>query len=139
MTLAVKPLYFVRDDQRAQLLAAECRSALRDLGPRAEAGGVQIDGETAIVCLARTASGTGVTISTEEGIREAAQATVAEALAQFQVMKTGGGLKRLNNAYREYRVTTSANGERVMTYAAYTEKYLASIVAVAAEHARITF
>lgn len=43
-------------------------------------------------------------------------------------MQRSGGLKSVNQSYRNYRLETSARGERVLPYAAWLDRYKADLV-----------
>jgi hypothetical protein len=61
-------------------------------------------------------------------IRDAAFVAAARIDAELAHMQRTGALKSVNQAYRKYRLETSARGERVMRYADWMQRYRAGLV-----------
>jgi hypothetical protein len=57
-----------------------------------------------------------------------ALAVAARVSTEIEQMQRSGGLKAVNQSYRNYRLETSARGERVLPYMAWLDRYKADLV-----------
>jgi len=64
----------------------------------------------------------------EDRIRADAMAVAARVDAEIARLQRAGGLKSVNASYRQYRLETSARGERVMRYADWMNRYKAGLI-----------
>ncbi len=66
--------------------------------------------------------------SSEAQLCSDALAVADRVTAEIDQMQRSGGLKSVNQSYRNYRLETSARGERVLPYAAWLDRYKARLV-----------
>jgi hypothetical protein len=82
--------------------------------------------------IERTAAMLGATIQTTSELRKAAASAVDEITARVKLANQDGELKRVNYAYKVYRLEQLAKGEKAITYKAHLETFTASLVRQAA-------
>jgi hypothetical protein len=125
-------VWICRDHDRARDLADELRRALRS--QPIEDGTEEVDRVTI-----STMQAIGVLAARPDRIQVYAERAVEKIEAQFKAMQDAGGLKSVNNSYREYRIAQTSAGLRAHGYKSFIADYLANIVRKAAQHSRITF
>jgi hypothetical protein len=86
----------------------------------------------AAIVVARVAKKLGVALLSDEQIVSEAQGVAARIEAEMTKQQANGGLKSVNRAYRDYRIETSARGERVLRYDEWMLKYKENLVRQAA-------
>jgi hypothetical protein len=69
-------------------------------------------------------------------IAEEAALVVARVTAELEKLQRSGGLKSVNEAYRNYRIEATARGERVVRYDEWMRKYKENLVRQAASALR---
>ena len=72
----------------------------------------------------------------EADLRAAALDVAARVEAEIARLQAGGGLKSVNASYRQYRLETTARGERVIRYADWMDRYKADLIREIAENLR---
>ena len=70
----------------------------------------------------------GVLLQSDHEIAEQAGAVIARIEAELQQQRACGGLKAVNQAYRAYRLDSSARGARVERYDEWMRKYRQNLV-----------
>ena len=81
------------------------------------------DAAHAATAVMRAAKRLGIALFSEQEIAAEAQKVAARIDVEMQRQKASGGLKEVNAAYRDYRIQTSARGERVLRYDEWMRKY----------------
>jgi hypothetical protein len=64
----------------------------------------------------------------DDRIRSDAMMVAARVDAEIERMQRAGELKSVNKSYRNYRLNASAQGERVLRYAEWIQRYKANLV-----------
>ncbi len=86
------------------------------------------DATRAAMAVPQAARKLGVALSSEEEIAAEARNVAARIEAELRNQQANGGLKSVNQAYRAYRLETSARGERVLRYDEWMLKYKENLV-----------
>jgi hypothetical protein len=81
--------------------------------------------ETAVLAAAHRLN---VVLQSDQEIAEEAAQVIARLEAEMQQQQRCGGLKAVNKAYRDYRLATSARGERVLRYDEWMSQYRQNLV-----------
>lgn len=132
--------WWVRDLDRASLLAAECSAEMRRLNipPRRQSAFVC---ELAIATrvIEQTALALGVLLHDDASVRAIAASAVAKLEHELQVLQGAGGMKSVNKAYREYRLAKTAAQEKYIGYSRWLFEYKANVIEAVAINSRINF
>lgn len=123
---------------RDQLNAAEtlharfwCRAAETE---RVAASAIKLfsnesnDAVRAAMAVAQAAKKRAVTLFSEEELAAEARNVAARIEAELKKQQANGSLKSVNQAYRVYRLETSARGERVLRYDEWMLKYKENLI-----------
>jgi hypothetical protein len=86
------------------------------------------DAARAAMAVPQVARKLGVALFSEGEIAAEAHNVAARIEAELQNQQANGGLKSANQAYRGYRLETSARGERVLRYDEWMLKYKENLV-----------
>ena len=86
------------------------------------------DAACAAMAVMQAAKKRDIALFTEEAIAAEAQNVAARIDAEMQKQQASGGLKSVNKAYRDYRIKTSARGERLLRYDEWMMKYKENLV-----------
>ena len=78
--------------------------------------------------VTRAANRLGVTLQTDADIIAEAKRAIARLDAEIVRQKQAGGLKSVNQSYRQYRLETSGRGERVLPYAKWMDRYKEKLI-----------
>jgi hypothetical protein len=70
----------------------------------------------------------GVVVQTDEEIAAAAASIAARVTLEMRRQQQSGELKSINQAYRSYRLETSARGERALRYDTWMQRYREDLV-----------
>lgn len=81
--------------------------------------------ESAVLAVAKKL---GIALYSEQDIADEAMKVAARVDAELQQQRASGGLKSVNQAYRDYRLQTSGRGERVQRYDAWMRQYREKLV-----------
>jgi hypothetical protein len=73
-----------------------------------------------------------VLLQSDDEIADEAALVAARVRAEMQKLQQSGGLKSVNQAYRDYRIEATARGERIVRYAEWMRKYEENLVRQAA-------
>jgi len=111
------------DDAERVAAAATMRMQRRQAGESASA-----DASFVAETIARAANKLGVALVLEEAIADEATAIVTRVDLEIARLQRTGELRSVNKAYQEYRVETSARGERVMRYRDWMNKYRENLI-----------
>jgi len=106
-----------RRETEAECIAAAAMKILRRK-PDTDAG--------AAICAA--AKKLGIAVQTDEEIAGEAMTVAARVADEMRRQQQTGELKSINQAYRSYRLETSARGERALRYDAWMARYRADLV-----------
>lgn len=69
-------------------------------------------------------------------LRADALAVAARVEAEIARLQAAGGLKSVNTSYRQYRLETTARGERALRYVDWMQRYKADLIREIAENLR---
>jgi hypothetical protein len=64
----------------------------------------------------------------EDEIRSGAMQVAARVDREIERMQRAGDLKAVNTSYRDYRLKTSARGEKILRYAEWIERYKTNLI-----------
>lgn len=107
---------------------AECvaESAMRSLRRQRSQSG----DESARACdlVIRTADRLGVSLLTNADIEQEALRALARLDEEIARQQRAGGMKSVNQSYRQYRLETTGRGERVLPYAKWMGLYKVKLV-----------
>jgi hypothetical protein len=70
----------------------------------------------------------GIAVQTDEEVAGEAAIVAARIALEMQKQQQSGGLKSVNQAYRNYRLEATARGERALRYDAWMRRYREEIV-----------
>lgn len=70
----------------------------------------------------------GIVVQTDEEIAVEAMAVAARIAREMRKQQQSGELKSVNQAYRSYRLETSARGERALRYDVWMQRYREDLV-----------
>ncbi len=73
-----------------------------------------------------------VLLQSDDEVADEAALVAARVRAEMQKLQQSGGLKSVNQAYRDYRIEATARGERIVRYAEWMRKYEENLVRQAA-------
>jgi hypothetical protein len=82
--------------------------------------------------LLRAAKRLNVDLRSDEDIAGEAAVVIARVVAEFNQMRTAGGLRPVNKSYRDYRLSAVERGERIVPYAQWMRAYQENLVRKAA-------
>jgi hypothetical protein len=82
--------------------------------------------------IERAAAMLGAPVMTASELRRAAEQAVDEIITRVKIANQDGDLKRINYAFKVYRLEQAAKGEKSITYAGHLEAFTASLVRQAA-------
>lgn len=80
------------------------------------------------MALRQAAKKLAIALLSEDEIAAEARNVAVRIEAELQKQQANGGLKSVNQAYRSYRLETSARGERVLRYDEWMRKYKENLV-----------
>ena len=86
--------------------------------------------------LINTAKRLGITLRSDDEIAREAVAVIARLEQEIAAQQRAGGLKSVNRGYRDYRLQSSARGEKVLRYAEWMARYKAKLVRDVARNLR---
>jgi hypothetical protein len=84
-----------------------------------------VHAEAAVLAAAKKLN---IALVSEQDIAHEAMNIAARVDAELQQQHAAGGLKSVNKSYRNYRLETSARGERVLRYDEWMQKYKENLV-----------
>lgn len=122
--------WWCRRAAEAERIGAAANAYLRRHAPL-EAPSTAFDaGSLALVAAAvtRAAARHNVVLHSDQQIEEAAMAAVARIDCELKRLQQSGGLRSVNKSYRDYRLQTSARGDRVARYSDWMRQYRAELV-----------
>ncbi len=87
-------------------------------------------GESSLACDAviRTARQLAVSMQSDADLEQEAMRALARLDEEIERQQQAGALKSVNQSYRQYRLETSARGERVLPYAKWMERYKVKLI-----------
>jgi hypothetical protein len=100
--------------------AARSFRRLRDKAPDAS--------RMACESVTRAANRLSVTLLTDDDIATEAKRAIARLDVEIARQKQSGGLKSVNQSYRQYRLKASHHGERVVPYAKWMDSYKVKLI-----------
>lgn len=109
-----------RADEAARVAAAAARMIRRESSDADRRAGA-----AAVLAAAKKLN---IALHSDDDIADAAMNAAARVDAQLQQQQLSGGLKSVNQAYRSYRLDSSARGERVLRYDEWMRRYRENLV-----------
>jgi hypothetical protein len=131
---AVDAIWF-RKPHHAELVLMQCLGDLQIIGAVKPCGGIELSTITVRDYVIDTAALLGANWLTTDEMGQAVKAAVATIVDEVELARQTGGLAQVNAAYKVYRSSQLAKGEKASPYSVYLTEFTRSLVTLAARNA----